>query len=736
MAGKSSTQPADAQVLAAMMDDLGNHRMEELARDNDRKSRHRPAVLMNAPSRTRSAQPKKGDPCHKSLSEMYHAAIKDGLFDDDDAAGVSGLDPLDSGNAHRINRFSHQPFRQLRNEAPAHNVIGTSKKPKYDPSQPTYSRKGKLKQLDPNANHLPTVNHRLDLCNSSPRAGSLGGIGPDGSEETNHAGCSVSSRNDYPLVQPVQAPDHGHRGGGPPSSLLQMTENEVGDGHGKPSQPLRTPMNGTFSVNAIKDGSGVPRSASRPTTVIPRSSSRCSTSESQPAASQSSTTSQHTSPRLSPLTTGATTLYQSKNVLKITGLDAQYDGENKSSRGQIIIYELRDAPVIRGDIRELLEVLPNGSGPVRSNPLRFSGIDEAQKFISEANFRRDQYAHSHETIYTEATVELSPAQYAAINKTTVQPAEKATHGAAAIATSRQLDTSSVKSPRPPQPISMKPKGEKPKLAKSTTECHEHNVELRPHTPSISVSAVKRELTPPTVAASIHERIQSCWDDNDLISFSPAKLNYEQPVVVDTRTLAEAGNLSRLPSAEQVEPDTNRSATDDEHEAEQETKRLYTAEEATKALRNVEVTDAVHNLSRDCLAFLRGISADYTELNQKSTLLSIALDTPYLNAAFATILIHLVEKDEFLKLSLDDQKRSLAFVYTTLRHGNSPIIRSQEEILALRSGEEACPEAIKELNDLIGGRGRGLSVSRPTYRPERKIERSANGHQRSIVEHEL
>jgi hypothetical protein len=62
-------------------------------------------------------------------------AIENGWFDDDDAAGVSGLDTLDGGNAHRIsNQATRASFGQLRNSNRAHDAMGTySQRPKYDP---------------------------------------------------------------------------------------------------------------------------------------------------------------------------------------------------------------------------------------------------------------------------------------------------------------------------------------------------------------------------------------------------------------------------------------------------------------------------------------------------------------------------------------------------------------------------------------------------------------------------
>lgn len=57
------------------------------------------------------------------------------MFDDDDAAGVSGLDPLDGGNAHRINNYvTGPPLGQRSNGSQSYNAIGPlSTRPTYDP---------------------------------------------------------------------------------------------------------------------------------------------------------------------------------------------------------------------------------------------------------------------------------------------------------------------------------------------------------------------------------------------------------------------------------------------------------------------------------------------------------------------------------------------------------------------------------------------------------------------------
>ncbi|KAI0967385.1 hypothetical protein F4678DRAFT_465632 [Xylaria arbuscula] len=758
MAAKGlSSRPADERVLAAMMDDLGNHRMEELARDNDRSSRHGPFLPFSVnPNREK---PKPVAKRRNSLSEMYHSAIKDGLFDDDDAAGVSGLDPLDGGNAHRINRLGHQPFA-----AQQYDRMDISKKPKYDPSQPTYTRRAKLINKDLNVSQ-----------GQSPRVGSLGGIVPDGCEVRRWNPARRADKTDHIDKQPSQPAGQGHpvsdqkpssipprqissQGRGkmgcqtPPRQLQEKT----GQGDGQQSQPLASSTNEVLPASGVTSKPPVRRSASilpattmdaaskgtpktgRETSEADCSSTRSSSwvpphlrgaSESQASASQSPTISRQSSPRPCQQTAEATAPCQITNVDKITSLDArevfyqddlqvvEYGGQNKPTRARMVIYELLEAPVcvweltienkqkvIRGDIRELLEILPYGStaylrrrrgdGPVRSNPLRFSGIEAARKFIDETNFRRNQYAQIPDELYTETTVELPPVQNAKVHKTAAEPAAKDKHEViATTASGPQLDTTCPKLPHNRLPSRMGSDQKVPELAEPTQDRPEQNIRLRPRTPPISSPVAKGRSTPPIVTAG-----GSGWDDNDLISFSPSPVNRS----------SGSGELVRSPSPEQVDPGEQIASS--------------MAEEAAKFLRNIGDVSDVHNVPPNCLAFIWGASVDFTELIKRTTLLSIALDISYQKAAFTATLVYLVEKDGFLQLSCDDQKRSLGLVCTIVRHGNRPIVRSQEDILALRSGEEPCPEAVRELNAFIRGRKQG-------ERPER-TPRPVNGHRRS------
>ncbi|KAI0537168.1 hypothetical protein GGR58DRAFT_514009 [Xylaria digitata] len=779
MVGKSSTRLAHADVLAAMMDDLGNHRLEELARDDGWVSRHGQAPSTNASTRTGQAKTRASTARRNSLSEKYHAAIEDGLFDDDDAAGVNNLDPLDGGNAHRIKR---RPFGQLHCEVQAPGITGNSKRPKYDPSQPTYHRKDKLRSRDPNVNSPARASRPLNPSNRIPHVSPLGAIVPDGGEvkrwdsgnTTYHVGGltpggsagrgrPMSGKKYFPSAQSTQTTTRGHGRGSSPPKPPQMTvighnglqkPQEVGQGRGKPTHPRSPPTNGSrpVSTTAVNTTAGEPqpqRSASLPQTNLTGPASKAELkirSEASEARhlwepphlrggvgnnlASSPASSQLHQPVGNITSLSAHEIFFQDNVLVVE----QVGAENKLIGGRVVIYELLDAPVgvwelaikdrdkvTRGDVRELLEGLTYGSTAylrrhpqgcnVRSTPLRFSGIEEANNFVNELRLRKDQYAQYSEAIRTETSVGLSPA---ATHETTVQPPDKATHGTVVEPIETLTPKSgpepvapSFKTLQPKQPTAQKPNPEEPKLAKPRMERDLHNIIMpRPHTPLHSLFATKGESTTPKATAANDEQVGSGWDDKDLMSFSPepddrpsrsdglSMLNNEQPVAV-----------KRLDPEERVP----QSVAEGEQEAAKKRPRMHAAEEVTKALRDVEVIEGAGDPSVACLKVLGEIPTDYTALIQKSALLNVALDTSPPDAAFVTALLHLVEVDGFLELSRDDQKSALAHVYAIIRHGNSPIIRSEKEILALRSGEEACPEAVKELNAFIKATQRGTTT---------------------------
>ncbi|KAI1756023.1 hypothetical protein F4782DRAFT_550005 [Xylaria castorea] len=680
MSESKLTAPAKAAVLDAMMNDLGNHRIEELV------SCHKPAPILNTSSVKKPNQPRNGDAHRNSPAQDWNAAVADG-FNDDDADGVSGLDPLDNGNAHRLSSWQ---LRSDKNRTFDTNRV--SNRPKYDPSQPTY-RKGTPKGY-PNMDRSPNgMSRHSSTSNGNPHVSSLGGIVPDGGEvkrwdsgrplnATHHIhnpilnlpagrGRPVSGQRGSPLGQPARTAGSGHgRGGRLPNPLhmngnsrdapTQQPQEVAGRGRGVPTQPQRLQLTGTSCAASRTSTIGLPTPEAIGSPVHDASwvpPHLRGTGGSRSPASQSPILSRQTSPRLNDKipTLDAREVFLQEDVLVLPQC-----GMKKPARGKIVVYELLDAPVgiweliiedeqkvTRGDLRELLEVLPDGSrvflrrgpsGPVVSDPLRFSTVDEAKTFMNEVNLRRDQFSRSSEEVYIESTTEW-PVQDGIACRTTSDFTENVTHVTVVKSAEKRDSELSFDLPQSRQLKLDKPKSEEDGPARPAAELGQHKVEPRPHTPPISLPTAEVESTPTKVAAGSRARIGSGGSDGNLISFSPDK-------------------------------DHQPSRSDE---------------------------------------LLREIPVDYPGLKRMCSLLSHTLQNLHplhSNPTYMGSFLHLLERDEFMAQSPDNRKRSIEALYNNIGGKNAQIILTPEVLYALRSGKEACPEAIKELNILIRGGNSG------------------------------
>ncbi|ORY69019.1 uncharacterized protein BCR38DRAFT_482495 [Pseudomassariella vexata] len=176
-----------ATILDAMMDDLGDGRMEDLARDN-RRDRHFDPILK---STTKSVASNGGPKTENLGAQMWQNAVAENLFHDDDALGVQGLDSIADGNLHRLRREQSGParggfgagssrggfhgsgslpgFGRGRGEL-RHQIDRMLKNTVYDPANPNAGR-GRAPRLCPNSER-----------SNEPSFGvtSLGGLPPPG----------------------------------------------------------------------------------------------------------------------------------------------------------------------------------------------------------------------------------------------------------------------------------------------------------------------------------------------------------------------------------------------------------------------------------------------------------------------------------------------------------------------------------------------------------------------------
>ncbi|KAI0012671.1 hypothetical protein F4779DRAFT_567529 [Xylariaceae sp. FL0662B] len=99
----SAKPDAISKELASMMADLGDGRLEELATDGGGVGRNQD-FSRDVRGHNRRPVTQREDQPMSELAKRFRAAIDRGDFHDDDYNSVKNLDPLDGGNAHRINK--------------------------------------------------------------------------------------------------------------------------------------------------------------------------------------------------------------------------------------------------------------------------------------------------------------------------------------------------------------------------------------------------------------------------------------------------------------------------------------------------------------------------------------------------------------------------------------------------------------------------------------------------------
>ncbi|KAI1370569.1 hypothetical protein F4677DRAFT_465066 [Hypoxylon crocopeplum] len=167
----------DQKILDAMMADLGNDRLEELATDN---SSGRPRGRQNPPADHHSTPMQQGGGRGSNpLAGDWKSAFDRGEFQDDDYHQVKNLDSLDDGNAHRQNRGPHAPgrayggngaarSRQIPNAAsqavgPTANNGAKRMFRVYDPSNPGYPKNSNRQSSQPLGNGYTQTAHGIVL---------------------------------------------------------------------------------------------------------------------------------------------------------------------------------------------------------------------------------------------------------------------------------------------------------------------------------------------------------------------------------------------------------------------------------------------------------------------------------------------------------------------------------------------------------------------------------------------
>ncbi|KAI8633582.1 hypothetical protein F5Y19DRAFT_489037 [Xylariaceae sp. FL1651] len=745
MDGGSSNVPADPRVLAAMMDDLGNHRLEELAKDDGGNSKHRSYRF------TGPAQPQNRDPKSDRIARSYRNAIEQGLFEDDDAAGVSGLDTLDSGNAHRV----HRP--------PPHKAL------KYDPAQPITHR-NQTKKPNTKTVHQPLASQFVNTSLSSGYTVSpLGAIVPAGVEvkrwasghatkgvqtsmSTNASGQrrDVSAQQTTPipslpgLAKPAQSAGSGHEReiSSKQQYLREQLPKTISHGRGQSYQRQKN----NSSPNGIASG------------LLPNVSIGSTSQSVQPQDHALKLTSDQrlNLPKAHPPSPKGThaVITHDRNGhvhntptpkapvthLKMEVLVHQHVGaEHKHLRGIIAIYDSFEASTViweltvvgesvtKGDIRELLDAqqigsmvlfrrcaLSTGDASVRIVSLRLESVAEAKHLTDKINSLMRRYANSAEAIYAESFERLSPEVENRDERDGIEsPSPPVLQSTVVVKADEDLWIGSGWSDveqSPPCAATI-----------SQREANENNQGSNPKANGKGTeTGILIDFNTPDPIDGSTWKPTSRGDEL-------SGLRYEWPVAAGSFSMChDSKNGSQMKEGIQAleqskgkgkapatsRPDYEQNFTPMTPDWTERGEMLHTevVMEAIDVLQDIEDIESIcagKNLSEKSLYVLSDITpADYTVLMNTSSIMARvlvkyeSLASAKKSAALQAGLVYLLQRDKFLDLPRDEQKKTLAVVYTNLSRESSRIIRSRKSMIALRLGKATCPEEIQELNNMV------------------------------------
>ncbi|OTA53995.1 hypothetical protein K449DRAFT_469686 [Hypoxylon sp. EC38] len=233
--GEASGKLPDDAAKQAMMFDLGNIRLEDLATDADNnRSRGRQNFQTErrlAPMREHEDRP------INPVAARWINAVNEGVFDDYDSRAVRGLDSLDDGNAHRRNGASHIPTRgdqRAQNPGEAGRVNREARqRPSYNPANPGYSRRKPRQSPQPLGQGL----RGTSLGGHVPPGGEVRRWDPSGSARVTAAASTPGVGRGAGRGAPIQGvPQHAlpegvGRGRGAPRRLQQPSFRASRPGH-------------------------------------------------------------------------------------------------------------------------------------------------------------------------------------------------------------------------------------------------------------------------------------------------------------------------------------------------------------------------------------------------------------------------------------------------------------------------------------------------------------------------
>ncbi|KAI0847396.1 hypothetical protein F5Y00DRAFT_271128 [Daldinia vernicosa] len=656
--GDSSADPsqreADRRIMDAMMSDLGNSRLEELARDGDedrRRGRQTFQVNRRPLSTQREERPSVDDP-----AAGWRNAFNEGVFNDSDYHAVKGLDSLDDGNAHRLNRAATKPGL-----GGSGNAVGYNSRPStftskehtliYNPLNPGYSRKPKNSSQPLQPGHRET---------------SLGGIVPPGAEVRRWDSKRAEQAGNPIRITPISnVPGTGR--GTPVQARSQQLDTLGGLGRGAPLrlQPSLMPHQ-------------------QENTLLPH--------QRRPAGPA------HNTPDHNGETSGGNLIQtaalkpdrvifrdEDVTIMLVVGQDA-------FSPGQVSLHERPSGVVVwslsinngratRGDIRLCLQPFQYGSSvhlrrrdneasEVRSSQIRFGSIPAAQEFEEVVNSCRKQQ----ESSLIPILMEMSKSEFAPQPEIDTDSKDsKKTDGQAPknqVPETCRARVDTVAS-TPPKPTSPKP-------TPSTEITNEDLIDLN------SPESLKSSKSPlDLIDLNSHKKsmVKSIGDAES------ASLQGEPVIAAPTRD-----TFSMIARSQTISPSVTT-----QHSISFSTATVISTSQLEQDVAAIEAITVGVDMSQDSLRVLSFLTTrdyrhmikisrsllEYLTWAQNSSPLALAKQ-----AAMQVAMMQLKRYDEFGDLNQDEQRKTIAVVYANILHGNAPIIRSVGEMMMLR--QYACP----------------------------------------------
>ncbi|KAI0096048.1 hypothetical protein F4776DRAFT_658669 [Hypoxylon sp. NC0597] len=757
--GKTSGKLPDNVAMDAMMFDLGNNRLEDLATDADD---NKPRGRQNFQAERRLA-PMQGEDCLINPgAEKWRNAVRDGVFDDHDSRAVRGLDPLDDGNAHRRNGAPQIPTsraQHARNPEDAGKVNREARQRNYyNPANPGYSRSKPRQSSQPLGQNF----RETSLGGHVPPGGEIRRWDPSGPARVTAAANAPGVGRGASPGAPVQgAQQHafsegGGRGRGAPQRLQQPSFGTIRPGHthvsataqkslpktqspttkaptsrpstAGPSTTQPKVVNSTLTEvpsvivsqydkgetleqssgisghvpkqvsaggakisgnNAVEqsnqlDGNAhLPHLRQTPRQVLPQTDEFAVSIPSQKAQASGNGQAQS----ITPLKLGKVIFCEKVTAVLAVGVDVLMPGQvtlYKQTQETTAVWEISmdDGRLLRGDIRTCIPPFLTGSAAylrrhdhptalVQSSLLRFDSIPTATRFKQAANDCLEQMKNSTKPKLKETLVDKSRP---------IQPSGDLRVEPDKIAEIKTISFAET-SPGPPRgpPVSTE------KLidfnsSKSFKGIQSHSSELE----GLHYQA-PRAAQPESSLVDLSKLQKGPISAESNIGTFPVVIDEQEPIAQSGTSLPPVAAQDKTNVVTQAMAPT-----------------LYD-------LDAIEATPLGRDMSQDSLRMLSTVTGQeyrgmieechsvVPHFGSRKTLRTMQwLKKRALRVTVGQLMRH----DNFRALAWDERMKVCAVVYAIVLLGDSPIIRSREEMMDLRLPTRPCPDVIHRFNNYV------------------------------------